>query len=148
LQLRVVGGFLLLVTFFALVFEVVYIATHPWGHDPLDDFDAAMDVMAYPIWHLVLMVIAPFAILLLAGALSALAGKHWSLCILACICAMASVLVHFYYTAIMGTTALIFIAQSRGEFLDLRRNPLPASGDGRGAGPEGPGHSSCDKLRP
>jgi len=66
---------------------------------------------------------------------------------LACVCAMASALVTFYYTAIIGTSAFIFIAQSRSEFVDLVRNPLPPAMNRPGANPEEPSHSYYDELR-
>jgi hypothetical protein len=126
LKLRVIGGVLLFVTYSTLVFDVLSHLT--LTHGLSDDFSDAMTSMSIPLGVCTVVPFVCLGLLLLAGAWSAFVGRRWGLCMFACVCAMASALVTFYYTAIIGTSAFIFIAQSRSEFLDLHKNPLPALG--------------------
>jgi hypothetical protein len=123
LKLRVIGGVLLFVTYSALVFDVLSHLT--FAHGLSDDFSDAMRSMSVPLGVCTVVPFVCLGLLLLAGAFSAVVGRRWGLCLLACVCAMAAVLVTFYLTAIIGTAALLFIVLSKEEFLDLQKNPLP-----------------------
>lgn len=127
MKLRVVGGCLLLATYSALVFDVLFSLTQ--ANARVDDILATDGVAhTYLDFACIVVPIGFLGLLLPAAAFSAFVGRRWGLCVMACVCSMTSALFTFYWTAIIGTSALIFIARSRSEFVDLQKNPLPALG--------------------